>query len=156
MDQLNQAGEGFNFFHFMIDLSGGPCALKRLKGCGVGIEYCAVTPEGDIYPCHQFVGETQFKMGNVLEVDDQQLVRLDAQVQGQFSSLLLPDKPACRSCWARYFCSGGCAANAWHASGRANGLYETGCALQKKRLECALWLQTRRQGSGGQVNDCQI
>jgi len=150
MDQLNQAGEGFNFFHFMIDLSGGPCALKRLKGCGVGTEYCAVTPDGDIYPCHQFVGESQFRMGSVLREDGDQLpVGLDHQVQDQFKNLLVPDKPACRSCWARYFCSGGCAANAWHASGQVDGIYETGCALQKKRLECALWLQTRVKSDGG-------
>lgn len=148
MDQLDRAGEGFNFFHFMIDLSGGPCALKRLKGCGVGTEYCAVTPDGDIYPCHQFVGEAQFRMGNVLETDDEGQVQLDADVQDKFKTLLVPDKPACRECWARYFCSGGCAANAWHASGQVDGLYEIGCALQKKRLECALWLQTRKPDGG--------
>lgn len=142
-------GQPFNFFHFMIDLSGGPCAFKRLKGCGVGMEYCAVTPAGDIYPCHQFVGLPQFKMGNVLE----QPVRLDSAVQEQFRQLLVPDKPACQACWARFFCSGGCAANAWHASGKVDGLYETGCALQKKRLECALWLRARTNSPGGTAND---
>jgi uncharacterized protein len=148
MDQLDSAGKGFNFFHFMIDLDGGPCAYKRLKGCGVGLEYCAVTPDGDIYPCHQFVGQSQFKMGSVLESPN----CLDPAVQDRFRALLVPDKPACRVCWARYFCSGGCAANAWHASGAVDGLYETGCSLQKKRLECALWLKTRAGGKGGKPN----
>jgi uncharacterized protein len=129
----------FNFFHFMIDVEGGPCLFKRLKGCGVGVEYCAVTPAGDIYPCHQLVGIESFKMGNVRE----QPVTLDAAVQAQFGQLLVPAKSACDNCWARYFCGGGCAANAWHASGRVDGLYETGCALEKKRLECALWLKAK-------------
>ena len=149
MDRLDQTGDSFNFFHFMIDLDGGPCSLKRLKGCGVGTEYCAVTPDGDIYPCHQFVGETQFKMGNVHD----EPTRIDPAVQDKFRSLLVPDKPDCKACWARYFCSGGCAANAWHASGQVEGMYETGCALQKKRLECALWLQARKKIRGGHVND---
>ncbi len=144
MNRRAMAGEGFNFFHFMIDLDGGPCAYKRLKGCGVGLEYCAVTPDGDIYPCHQFVGQQQFKMGNVHD----QPVQLDASVQDRFKSLMVMDKPACQGCWARFFCSGGCAANAWHASGDVNGLYETGCALQQKRLECALWLKAKAKQGG--------
>jgi uncharacterized protein len=130
-------GEGFNFFHFMLDLGHGPCAFKRLKGCGVGTEYCAVTPEGDIYPCHQFVGEEQFKLGNV---HDQPII-LDQAVLAPFTALLVPDKTECRTCWARYFCSGGCAANSFHVSGRVDGIDPTGCRLQKKRLECALWLK---------------
>ncbi|MEA4888252.1 MAG: thioether cross-link-forming SCIFF peptide maturase [Clostridiaceae bacterium] len=133
--------EPFNFFHFMIDLEQGPCAYKRLKGCGVGLEYCAVTPDGEIYPCHQFVGLPQFLMGHVQD----QPVRLDAAVQEQFRHLLVPDKPECQTCWARYFCSGGCAANAYHASGSVNGQYEMGCRMQKKRLECALWLMSQRR-----------
>lgn len=149
MDELNQTDKSFNFFHFMLDLDGGPCAFKRLKGCGVGLEYCAVTPSGDIYPCHQFVGQSEFIMGNV----NQQPVQLDSAVQDRFKSLLVPDKPACQKCWARYFCSGGCAANAWHATGKVDGIYETGCALQKKRLECALWLKSRAKTSGGNQND---
>ena len=132
--------EGFNFFHFMIDLDQGPCAYKRLKGCGVGTEYCAVTPDGDIYPCHQFVGIETFCMGHVTNAPDQ----LDTAVQKRFSKLLVPEKPVCRQCWARYFCSGGCAANAWFAEGSVDGLYEIGCRMEKKRLECALWLQARR------------
>ena len=147
LDRLDAEGKGFNFFHFMIDLSGGPCAFKRLKGCGVGIEYCAVTPDGDIYPCHQFVGEARFRMGNVHD----QPVRLDEAVVAQFNPLLIPVKAACQTCWSRYFCGGGCAANAWHASGSVAGLYEIGCALQKKRLECALWLQARKSERGGKM-----
>ncbi|NLO35425.1 MAG: thioether cross-link-forming SCIFF peptide maturase [Clostridiaceae bacterium] len=141
MLDAEERGEGFNFFHYMIDLSEGPCFFKRLKGCGVGTEYCAVTPEGDIYPCHQFVGIESFKMGSVHE----QPVRLDPAVQAQFAHLLVPDKPACNDCWARYFCSGGCAANAWFATGRVDGLYETGCRMERKRLEGALWLEARRK-----------
>ena len=133
-------GKPVNFFHFNIDLEGGPCLYKRLKGCGVGTEYCAVTPDGDIYPCHQFVGIESFKMGNVN--DDP--VELNPSVQGLFSDLLVPEKPDCLSCWARYFCSGGCAANAWFASGSLQGTYETGCRLEQKRLECALWLQAKK------------
>ena len=133
-------GKPVNFFHFNIDLEGGPCLYKRLKGCGVGTEYCAVTPDGDIYPCHQFEGIESFKMGNVN--DDP--VELNPSVQGLFSDLLVPEKPDCLSCWARYFCSGGCAANAWFASGSLQGTYETGCRLEQKRLECALWLQAKK------------
>jgi uncharacterized protein len=131
-------GTSFNFFHFAMDLSNGPCAYKRLKGCGAGIEYCSVTPEGDIYPCHQFVGEEAFIMGNVMNVP----LRLNSAVQKPFSSLLVPDKPECNNCWARFFCSGGCAANSYHVSGHVDGSDPIGCALQKKRLECALWLKS--------------
>jgi uncharacterized protein len=136
-----ERGEGINFFHFMIDLDQGPCAYKRLKGCGVGTEYCAVTPDGEIYPCHQFVGMEQFRMGHVKDSP----VRLAPAVQNLFHHLLVPDKPACRDCWARYFCSGGCAANAWFAEGKVGGTYEIGCRMEKKRLECALWLQAHRK-----------
>lgn len=144
MLEAESNGEPFNFFHFMIDLEQGPCAYKRLKGCGVGTEYCAVTPEGDIYPCHQFVGQEQFRLGNV---HDNPIV-LDAAVQEPFTHLLVPDKPECRVCWARNFCSGGCAANAFHASGDVAGQYEIGCRMQKKRLECALWLMAERRKGG--------
>ncbi|NJP41511.1 thioether cross-link-forming SCIFF peptide maturase [Oscillospiraceae bacterium HV4-5-C5C] len=131
----------FNFFHFNIDLDGGPCLYKRMKGCGVGTEYCAVTPEGDIYPCHQFVGETQFIMGNV---HDQPVV-LNQTVQSPFKQLMLPNKPECQTCFAKYFCAGGCAANAYHASGQVNGQYKLGCELQQKRLECALWVAAKQK-----------
>jgi uncharacterized protein len=138
--ERRQQGNGFNFFHFVMDLTKGPCAYKRLKGCGVGMEYCAVTPEGDIYPCHQFVGEEQFKMGNVMD----EPITLDSEVQQPFRQLMVPDKPECKKCWARFFCSGGCAANSYHVSGRINGSDPIGCSMQKKRLECALWLKSKQ------------
>lgn len=137
--ERREAGNPFNFFHFMIDTDGGPCAYKRLKGCGVGTEYCAVTPEGDIYPCHQFVGQPRFRMGSV---HDEPIV-LDPGLSAEFAELMVPQKPECMTCWSRYFCSGGCAANAYAATGSVLGLYEIGCALQKKRLECALWIKSR-------------
>lgn len=136
--QAKAKGEPFNFFHFMLDLSHGPCAFKRIKGCGVGIEYIAVTPEGDIYPCHQFVGEPEYRMGNVHD----QPIQIDPAVQQPFYSLLVPDKAECSQCWAKYFCSGGCAANSLHVNGHVNGVDPISCQLQKKRLECALWLKT--------------
>lgn len=134
-----EAGKPFNFFHFMIDTDHGPCAYKRLKGCGVGSEYCAVTPDGDIYPCHQFVGQEEFCLGNV----HTEPVMLDADLTAAFSKLMVPNKPDCQNCWSRYFCSGGCAANAYAATGRIDGLHKISCELQKKRLECALWLKVR-------------
>jgi uncharacterized protein len=130
-------GEGFEFFHFTIDLDGGPCSFKRLKGCGVGSEYVAVTPDGDIYPCHQFTGEKEFLMGNVHEDP----VVLKENVKERFAGLLVPQKDECTNCWAKYFCSGGCPANAYYATGSLQGVYEIGCLLQKKRLECALWIK---------------
>ncbi|HHX38136.1 MAG TPA: thioether cross-link-forming SCIFF peptide maturase [Clostridiaceae bacterium] len=140
--------DAYNFFHFNIDLSGGPCLYKRLKGCGVGTEYCAVTPEGDIYPCHQFVGEPDFKMGNVHEIDLADVYAgLERPHSADFEQLILPDKDACKDCWARYYCSGGCAANAWHATGDLNGIYDLGCVMMRKRLECALWLEAKRSAS---------
>jgi uncharacterized protein len=139
-----QKGSNLRFFHFEIDLEGGPCAYKRLKGCGAGAEYIAVTPEGDIYPCHQFVGMPEFRMGNVHEASGDTEYHLDPELRARFRKLLVPDKDECRTCWARYFCSGGCAANAYHASGRIDGLYDIGCELQKKRLECALWLKAAK------------
>lgn len=143
VDCLSREGtpDAYNFFHFNIDLDGGPCLYKRIKGCGVGTEYCAVTPEGDIYPCHQFVGETEFIMGNVR---DEPIV-LKCPHEADFKRLILPDKPGCRSCWAQYYCSGGCAANAWHATGDLNGVYEMGCQMMRKRLECALWMAAKRR-----------
>lgn len=137
-------GSPLRFFHFEIDLEGGPCAFKRIKGCGAGAEYVAVTPEGDIYPCHQFVGLPEFRMGNVNEKGEDGEVALDPALRARFRELLVPNKKECRTCWARYFCSGGCAANSYHASGRIEGLYGIGCELQKKRLECALWLKAAR------------
>ncbi len=145
MDRMRQEGRGFRFFHFDIDLEDGPCALKRLKGCGAGCEYVAVTPDGDIYPCHQFVGETPFRLGTLRDAmaSDNPRSTLDPSLRRRFADLLPASRPECLSCFARRFCSGGCAANSYHASGDIRGLYPLGCALQKKRLECALWLKAR-------------
>lgn len=125
-------GRGFNFFHFMIDMTGGPCVYKRLSGCGSGTEYLAVTPWGDLYPCHQFVGEEDFKMGDVWTGVT------NTQLRDSFGQVNVYARPACRECFARFYCSGGCAANAWHCSGDIRGNYEVGCELQRKRIECAL------------------
>ncbi len=128
----------FNFFHFMIDLSGGPCVYKRLSGCGSGTEYLAVTPTGELYPCHQFVGNTDFLMGNVNDGVTNTAVR------DRFKNCNVYAKKTCRTCFARYYCSGGCAANAYNFSGDILGDYETGCELQKKRIECAIAIQARK------------
>ncbi|MDP4094697.1 MAG: thioether cross-link-forming SCIFF peptide maturase [Bacillota bacterium] len=130
-------GKGFNFFHFMIDLGQGPCVSKRLGGCGSGHEYVAVTPEGDIYPCHQFVGMKEFKMGNVNETE------VNRSIQKNFSSCNVYSKEECSECWAKFYCSGGCAANAFQFNGTINKPYKIGCSLEKKRVECAVWIQTQ-------------
>jgi len=125
-------GRWFNFFHFVVDLSGGPCLKKRLLGCGAGNEYVAVTPTGDIYPCHQFVGREGYRMGSVLSGD------FDKSIQRMFAANHVLNKPACGSCWAKFLCSGGCAANAQAFHGTIREPYELECALQRKRLECAM------------------
>lgn len=130
-------GNGFNFFHFMIDLSQGPCIAKRLRGCGSGHEYVAVTPEGDIYPCHQFVGNTDFKMGNVTEG------KLNTDIQQHFKGSNVYTKEECSNCWAKFYCSGGCAANAHQFNNDINIPYKVGCELEKKRVECALWIKSQ-------------
>ena len=130
-----KAGKGFNFFHFMIDLTGGPCVYKRLSGCGSGTEYLAVTPWGDFYPCHQFVGEEQFLMGNV----DEGITR--PEIRDQFGKCNVYTKEACKDCFARFYCSGGCAANAYHFQKDINGNYGIGCELQRKRVECAIMIK---------------
>ncbi len=121
-----------NFFHFMVDLSGGPCLKKRIAGCGAGVEYVAVTPEGDIYPCHQFVGQEKMKMGSVLTGE------LNGDIRRMFADCTLLDKPACTECWAKYFCSGGCAANAYLYNGDIHQPYDRTCAFLRKRTELAL------------------
>ena len=128
-------GKGFNFFHFMIDLTGGPCVYKRLSGCGSGTEYLAVTPWGDFYPCHQFVGVDSFLLGNV----DEGVVRNDTV--NSFKRVNVYSKEECRSCFARFYCSGGCMANAWNFTGRTDGVYHIGCALERKRVECAVMIK---------------
>jgi len=130
-------GNWFNFFHFMIDLTQGPCIVKRLTGCGSGHEYLAVTPEGDIYPCHQFVGNEKFKMGNVKEGV------LNRDIQNYFKNSNVYTKKECDSCWAKFYCSGGCAANSYNFHKDINTVYKVGCELEKKRVECALWIKAQ-------------
>ncbi len=128
-------GRFINFFHFMIDLEGGPCIAKRLSGCGSGSEYISVTPWGDIYPCHQFVGEEDFLLGNVYEG----IKRTD--IVEKFTRCNVYSKPECKECFAKFYCSGGCAANSWHSTGDINGNYKLGCDLQRKRIECAIMIK---------------
>ncbi|HIY17773.1 MAG TPA: thioether cross-link-forming SCIFF peptide maturase [Candidatus Blautia avistercoris] len=135
MIRREKAGEGFNFFHFMIDLTGGPCVYKRLSGCGSGTEYLAVTPWGDLYPCHQFVGEEKYLMGNVFEGIKK------PQIQEEFKGCNVYTKEACKDCFARFYCSGGCAANSYKFHGTIQDTYEIGCKLQRKRVECAIMIK---------------
>ena len=128
-------GKGFNFFHFMIDLSQGPCVAKRLSGCGSGTEYLAVTPWGDFYPCHQFVGNEKFLMGNV----DTGIVRED--IRDEFKLCNVYAKEKCRDCFASFYCSGGCAANSYNFHGKITDTYDIGCEMQKKRIECAIMIK---------------
>lgn len=128
-------GDPFNFFHFMIDLEGGPCVAKRLSGCGSGTEYLAVTPWGDFYPCHQFVGQEDFLMGNVYEG----IVRKD--IQDEFKCCNVYAKDKCKKCFAKFYCSGGCAANSYNFHGNINDAYDVGCELQRKRVECAIMIK---------------
>ena len=130
----HNAGNDFSFFHFAIDMSQGPCVVKRLSGCGAGSEYLAVTPEGDIYPCHQFVGDDHFKMGNVMAGV------LDFGLTNQFKNAHVYNKEKCRSCWAKFYCSGGCHANAYNFNNDIFVPYDIGCELEKKRIESSLYL----------------
>ena len=142
MLQRDREGKPFTFYHYMIDLTGGPCIYKRISGCGSGTEYMAVTPWGDLYPCHQFVGEEKFKLGNVFEGVT------NPEVRGEFAACNVYTRPACRDCWARLYCSGGCAANAYHATGTVTGIYEKGCELFRKRMECAIMVAVARALGG--------
>lgn len=135
MLEYEKEGKGFNFFHFMLDLSGGPCVAKRLSGCGSGTEYLAVTPWGDLYPCHQFVGIPEYLMGNVFEGVKTTELRED------FKQCNVYSKEKCRNCFAKFYCSGGCAANSFKFHGDINNTYDIGCELQKKRIECAIMLK---------------
>lgn len=133
--RYRKEGKGFNFFHFMIDLEGGPCVAKRLSGCGSGTEYLAVTPWGDFYPCHQFVGNEEFLMGNV----DDGIVRTD--IRDCFKTCNVYAKEKCKKCFAKFYCSGGCAANSYNFHGNINDAYDIGCELQRKRIECAIMIK---------------
>lgn len=138
MLQRDKEGRPFTFYHYMIDLTGGPCIYKRISGCGSGTEYMAVTPWGDLYPCHQFVGEEKFRLGSIYEGVTNQ------EVQSEFANCNVYAHPECRDCWARLYCSGGCAANAYHSTGSVTGVYEKGCRLFRKRMECAIMVAVAR------------
>ena len=131
----HKEGNGFNFFHFNVDLTQGPCVAKRLSGCGSGTEYLAVTPWGDFYPCHQFVGEEEFLLGNV----DTGVTNLKVRDEFKLCNVYAKDK--CRDCFARFYCSGGCAANSYNFHGCITDAYDIGCEMQKKRIECAIMIQ---------------
>ena len=135
----DKEGKPFTFYHYMIDLTGGPCIYKRISGCGSGTEYMAVTPWGDLYPCHQFVGEEKFKLGDVWNGVN------NTEIQNEFLECNVYARPECRDCWARLYCSGGCAANAYHATGSVKGVYKYGCDLFRKRMECAIMVAIARQ-----------
>ena len=134
----HREGKPFTFYHYMIDLKGGPCIYKRVSGCGSGTEYMAVTPWGDLYPCHQFVGEEKFKLGNIWDGVT------NSAIQDEFASCNVYSRPECADCWAKLYCSGGCAANAYHATGAITGVYKYGCELFKKRMECAIMLEAAK------------
>lgn len=135
MLRRRRAGKPFTFYHYMIDLSGGPCIYKRISGCGSGTEYLAVTPWGDLYPCHQFVGDEKYRLGDIWSGVT------NTEVQQEFKLCNAYARKECRDCWAKLYCSGGCAANAYHAAGAVTGVYELGCKLFKKRMECAIMLK---------------
>ena len=148
LDMLRREREGkpITFYHYMIDLTGGPCIYKRLSGCGSGTEYMAVTPWGDLYPCHQFVGEEKWKLGDIW----QGVTRTD--LREEFRACNAYARPECDGCWARLWCSGGCAANAYHASGSIRGVYPPGCELFKKRIECAIMMQVARESAKNEAD----
>ena len=140
MIRRDRAGNGFTFYHYMIDLKGGPCIYKRISGCSSGTEYMAVTPWGDLYPCHQFVGDEAYRLGDVWKGVT------NTEVRDEFKLCNAYARPDCQDCWARLYCSGGCAANAYHATGSIRGIYEYGCELFRKRMECAIMMQAAKAG----------
>ena len=135
MIRRRKEGKPITFYHYMLDLEGGPCVYKRISGCGSGTEYMAVTPWGDLYPCHQFVGEEAYKLGDVFHGVTNTALR------EQFRACNAYARPECADCWARLYCSGGCAANAYHATGSILGIYKPGCELFCKRIECAIMMK---------------
>ena len=134
MLERKKEGKPFTFFHFMVDLDQGPCVVKRLRGCGAGYEYVAVTPDGDIYPCHQFVGKDEFKQGSVLD----QSFNMD--IAQKFAGMNIYSRPKCQKCWAKFYCSGGCSAANYNMNHDMNDSYDLGCEMERKRLECAIYL----------------
>lgn len=140
-----RSGNGFTFYHYMIDLDSGPCIVKRVSGCGVGTEYMAVTPDGKLYPCHQFVGDEKFLLGDIWQgVTDFDILK-------QFESCNVYSHKECKDCFAKLYCSGGCAANAYHSAGSVSGVYEFGCELHRKRIECAIMLKVAEAEEGFKV-----
>ena len=140
-DMLRREKEGhpITFYHYMLDLTGGPCVYKRISGCGSGTEYMAVTPWGDLYPCHQFVGDPKYSLGNIWDGVT------NAAAQEEFRACNAYARPDCAGCWAKLYCSGGCAANAYHATGSIRGVYEAGCELFRKRIECAIMMKAAQE-----------
>ena len=134
--QKKAEGKEFNFYHFKVDLNGGPCVYKRISGCGAGFEYVAITPQGEVYPCHQFVGKEEYKLGSIY--DDS----YNADLGMSFKKAHIYNKPKCRNCWARFYCSGGCQANNIAFNNDINNPYDIGCQMQKKRIECAIALKS--------------
>lgn len=138
MLEKDKENKPFTFYHYMIDLTEGPCIYKRISGCGSGTEYMAVTPWGDLYPCHQFVGDEKFKLGDIFNgVNNKEII-------DEFLACNVYARKDCKDCWAKLYCSGGCAANAYHATGKITGVYDYGCKLFKKRMECAIMVQVAR------------
>ena len=135
MLERKKEGKPFTFFHFMVDLDQGPCVVKRLRGCGAGYEYVAVTPDGDIYPCHQFVGKEEFRQGSVLDQS------FDMDIAQKFAGMNIYSRPKCQKCWAKFYCSGGCSAANYNMNHDMNDSYDLGCEMERKRLECAIYLK---------------
>jgi len=142
MLRREKLGKGFTFYHYILDLAGGPCVYKRIAGCGVATEYLALTPRGELYPCHRFVGDPVFLMGDVWHGIT------NSKLRDEFSGCSIYSRSQCSTCWARFYCSGGCAANAYYMSGSIGGVYELGCELFKKRVECAIMMHVATSSAG--------
>ena len=140
MLKREKEGKPITFYHYMIDLTGGPCIYKRISGCGSGTEYMAVTPWGELFPCHQFVGDPKYSLGDIFEGVK------NIEVQNEFKLCNAYARPDCKDCWAKLYCSGGCAANSYHATGSIKGVYKYGCELFRKRMECAIMLKAAQSG----------
>ncbi|MDD6275985.1 MAG: thioether cross-link-forming SCIFF peptide maturase, partial [Clostridia bacterium] len=147
MIKRKKEGRGFTFYHYMLDLKNGPCIYKRITGCGSGTEYVAVTPSGELYPCHQFVGDKKYVLGNIWDGIT------NTAVQDEFRKCNAYSREECKDCWARLYCSGGCAANAYHATGSVSGIYKYGCDLFKKRIECAIMIQVAEEQERNENSD---
>ena len=150
MLERKKEGRPFTFYHYMLNLEHGPCVYKRISGCGSGTEYMAVTPWGDLYPCHQFVGEEEYKLGDLWTGVT------NTELRDEFKLCNAYARPDCADCWARMYCSGGCAANAYHATGSITGVYEYGCELFRKRMECAIMVKVAeyQDGIAAPESDC--